>query len=184
MKLTKLSKVLAVLGLTVAIAACSSDNGASGSASSQVQAVESQFGFVSNDHLTTAQLLSIRTYYFEFDSSELKDVNLEAVKAQGQYLAAHPTQVVFLAGNTDIRGSREYNIGLGWRRAQSVAQMLKAQGVAAKQIVMQSYGAELPVATGNTEDDYSKNRRVDILYCTSANCADVRSSYAAGKSTN
>ncbi len=71
---------------------------------------------------------------------------------------------VRLEGNTDERGSREYNIGLGERRAQAVRRALMLQGVADAQITTVSYGEERPAVTGHTEEAWSRNRRVDIVY--------------------
>ncbi len=69
-----------------------------------------------------------------------------------------------IEGNTDERGSREYNITLGWRRAKTVAAIIEQQGVSPKQIVMLSYGKEKPVAFGHDEDSYRLNRRVNLIY--------------------
>jgi peptidoglycan-associated lipoprotein len=71
---------------------------------------------------------------------------------------------VRLEGNTDERGSREYNIGLGERRAQSVRRALTLQGVTDAQITTVSYGEERPAVTGHTEEAWGRNRRVDIVY--------------------
>ncbi len=69
-----------------------------------------------------------------------------------------------LEGNTDIRGSREYNMALGWRRAKAVKNVLLQDGASPHQISTFSWGAEKPVATGADEISYAKNRRVDLLY--------------------
>jgi len=71
---------------------------------------------------------------------------------------------VRLEGNTDERGSREYNIGLGERRAQSVRRALMLQGASASQLTTVSYGEERPTATGSTEDAWRLNRRVELVY--------------------
>ena len=76
----------------------------------------------------------------------------------------HPEKHVAIEGNTDIRGSREYNIALGQRRANAVQNILRIQGVQASQIRTVSYGAEKPIAYGNTEAAYSLNRRDDLRY--------------------
>ncbi len=105
-------------------------------------------------------------YYFDFDHSDVREVDLASLKVQSRYLATHPHARVLLEGNTDDRGSREYNIALGDRRARSVEAILEADGVSKKQITTVSYGAEKPVATGQDEDAYSQNRRVDLVYQT------------------
>ncbi len=111
-----------------------------------------------------AGLLAKRTIYFDFDSSEIKGEGTDIVAAHAKYLSMHPTLHVRLEGNTDERGSREYNIGLGERRAQAVRQALLLQGAADSQISTVSYGAERPVDPGHNEASWAKNRRVDIVY--------------------
>ena len=111
-----------------------------------------------------AGLLAKRTIYFDFDSSEIKGEGTDIVAAHAKYLSTHPSVHVRLEGNTDERGSREYNIGLGERRAQAVRQALLLQGAADSQISTVSYGAERPVDPGHDEAAWAKNRRVDIVY--------------------
>ena len=84
-----------------------------------------------------------------------------------------------LEGHADERGSREYNIGLGERRAQAVRQMLMIQGVSASQIQTVSFGEERPEALGSSESDYAQNRRVEIKYTTKAIMIEVQSPTAA-----
>jgi len=109
-------------------------------------------------------LLADRTIYFDFDSSVIKGQGTAIVAAHAKYLAAHPNVHVRLEGNTDERGSPEYNIGLGERRAQAVRQAMLLQGVSDSQITTVSYGAERPVDPGHDEAAWAKNRRVDIVY--------------------
>jgi peptidoglycan-associated lipoprotein len=108
--------------------------------------------------------LQNRTIYFEFDSSEIKAEYTAVITAHARYLATNPSIRVRLEGNTDERGSREYNIGLGERRAQSVRRALTLQGVTDAQITTVSYGEERPAVTGHTEEAWARNRRVDIVY--------------------
>jgi peptidoglycan-associated lipoprotein len=112
--------------------------------------------------MTTQQLLAIRTYHFTYDSAEILPVDRQAVIVQAHYLSSHPNQHILLAGNTDARGSREYNIALGWRRAQSVEDLMLLHGVKKSQIQLVSYGEEKPVAFGDSEQAYQENRRVDL----------------------
>jgi peptidoglycan-associated lipoprotein len=109
-------------------------------------------------------LLAKRTIYFDFDSSEIKGEGTDIVGAHAKYLSMHPGMHVRLEGNTDERGSREYNIGLGERRAQAVRRALLLQGASDAQISTVSYGAERPVDAGHDEAAWAKNRRVDIVY--------------------
>lgn len=102
--------------------------------------------------------------YFEFDSSELRAEDTETVSRHARQLAENANLQVRLEGHADERGSREYNIGLGERRSQTVRRMLLIQGASASQISTVSFGEERPAEFGNTEDAYSKNRRVEITY--------------------
>lgn len=107
--------------------------------------------------------LSQHSVYFDYDRAELKPEGQAVVAAWGKYLSTHPTARVRLEGNTDERGTREYNIALGERRANSVSSALQAQGASASQIVVVSYGEERPVAMGHDEASYAQNRRADIV---------------------
>jgi peptidoglycan-associated lipoprotein len=109
-------------------------------------------------------LLKNRVIYFDFDSSEIRSDYNAQITAHAHYLASNASIRVRLEGSTDERGSREYNIGLGERRAQAVRRALLLQGVAESQITTVSYGEERPAVTGHTEEAWSKNRRVEIVY--------------------
>jgi len=109
-------------------------------------------------------LLAKRVIYFDFDSSEIKGEGTDVVAAHAKYLASHASTRVRLEGNTDDRGSREYNIGLGERRAQAVRRALLLQGASEAQLATVSYGAERPAVVGNDESAWAKNRRVEIVY--------------------
>ena len=109
-------------------------------------------------------LLAKRVIYFDFDSSDIKGEGNDVVAAHAKYLASHTSTRVRLEGNTDDRGSREYNIGLGERRAQAVRRALLLQGAAEGQISTVSYGEERPAAAGSDEAAWAKNRRVEIVY--------------------
>ncbi|HEY8053208.1 MAG: peptidoglycan-associated lipoprotein Pal [Steroidobacterales bacterium] len=109
-------------------------------------------------------LLATRIVYFEFDNSEVRGAGVELVAAHARFLAAHPGTRVRLEGHTDERGSREYNIGLGERRAQAVRRALMLQGAIDGQISTVSYGEERPAAAGHDEEAWAKNRRVEIVY--------------------
>lgn len=102
--------------------------------------------------------------YFDYDSSDIKPEYAAVVAAHAKYLASNGSLKVRLEGNTDERGSREYNIGLGERRAQSVRRALLLQGVAESQLSTLSYGEERPAAAGSDEAAYAKNRRVEFGY--------------------
>jgi peptidoglycan-associated lipoprotein len=108
--------------------------------------------------------LQTRTIYFDFDSSEIKPEFADVLSAHARYLASNASIRVRLEGNTDERGSREYNIGLGERRAQAVRRALTLQGVSESQITTVSYGEERPAVTGHTEEAWARNRRVELVY--------------------
>ena len=107
--------------------------------------------------------LSAHSVYFDFDKSDIKPDSQAVVASWATYLSANPTSKVRLEGNTDERGTREYNIGLGERRANAVAQALEARGVSASQLTTVSYGKERPVALGHDEASWGQNRRVDLV---------------------
>ena len=109
-------------------------------------------------------LLANRIIYFDFDKSDIRADSVQVVGSHAQYLARNPSQKIRLEGHADERGSREYNIGLGERRAQAVRRSLLLQGVAEAQITTVSYGEERPAAAGSDEQSYQQNRRVEIVY--------------------
>jgi peptidoglycan-associated lipoprotein len=111
-----------------------------------------------------AALKSRSVIYFDYDSSEIRGEYVEVVAAHAAYLVKYPTAKVRLEGHTDERGSREYNIGLGERRAQAVRRALASQGVADTQIATVSYGEERPAVAGSDDSAYAQNRRVELAY--------------------
>ena len=102
--------------------------------------------------------------YFDYDSSEVRAADQDLVARHAMNLGNDAMARVRLEGHADERGSREYNIGLGERRAQAVRQLLLIQGVSASQIATVSFGEERPAAFGSSELDYSQNRRVEFKY--------------------
>jgi len=109
-------------------------------------------------------LAAQRVIYFDFDSSDIRTEYVDVIAAHGRFLAGNATVRVRLEGHSDERGSREYNIGLAERRAQTVRRALSLQGVQEAQIATVSYGEERPAAAGTDEAAWSKNRRVEIVY--------------------
>ena len=108
--------------------------------------------------------LGTRVIYFEFDSNALTPEAQRIVEAHAEYLAGNPGMAVVLEGHADERGTREYNLALGESRAKAVAEVFLALGVSEDAIRIISYGEERPVDIGQTEDAWSLNRRVEILY--------------------
>jgi peptidoglycan-associated lipoprotein len=115
------------------------------------------------DELTVG-VLAKRSVYFDLDSFEVKPEFRSMVEAHAAYLRKTPSARVVIEGNTDERGSREYNLSLGQKRAEAVKKMLQLLGVAEAQLEAVSFGEEKPKATGKDEAAYSENRRSDLSY--------------------
>ncbi len=113
---------------------------------------------------TTADLLSQRRVHFAFDSSAIDDENRAIIEAHAKYLVANKNVKLVLEGHTDERGTREYNLALGERRAKAVERMMKVLGVSSDRIKTVSYGEEKPIAMGHDEAAWAQNRRVEIIY--------------------
>jgi peptidoglycan-associated lipoprotein len=107
---------------------------------------------------------SIQSVYFAYDSSTLAAGEDAKVAAVASYLQGKPGTFVLVEGHCDERGSNEYNMGLGERRALAIRESLVTQGIGANFIVTQSYGEEKPVAMGHDESSYSQNRRGDFKF--------------------
>ena len=108
--------------------------------------------------------LGERSIYYDFDKYAIKDQYKAVVDAHGGFLLSHPASKVTLQGNCDERGSREYNLGLGQRRADSVRKVLAAKGVQDSQMETVSFGKEKPHNPGHNEAAWAENRRTDIVY--------------------
>jgi peptidoglycan-associated lipoprotein len=105
-----------------------------------------------------------RIVYFDFDQADIRPESQTIIESNARYLAGNPRIITQLEGHTDDRGSREYNIALGERRANAVRQVMSAMGVPSQQIRVVSYGEERPAASGPDEQSYALNRRVEIVY--------------------
>ncbi|ADZ91224.1 peptidoglycan-associated lipoprotein Pal [Marinomonas mediterranea] len=103
-------------------------------------------------------------FYFDFDKSIVRPEAREALAKHAEFLVANPDARVVLEGHADERGTREYNMALGERRAKAVARYLTIQGVAASQIESVSFGEEVPVAFGHDDASWQLNRRVEVRY--------------------
>jgi peptidoglycan-associated lipoprotein len=120
--------------------------------------------FAGNPLLEPNSLLAQRSIYFDFDSYTAKDEYQPLIQAHSSYLAGHAEARVRIEGNCDERGSREYNLALGQRRAESVKKVMTVLGVPAGRVETVSYGEEKSVATGHDEASWAKDRRDDIRY--------------------
>ncbi|HGG60121.1 MAG TPA: OmpA family protein [Gammaproteobacteria bacterium] len=106
--------------------------------------------------------LSRNLVHFDYNSAQVKEIDV--VNAHGAYLANHPSARVRLEGHADERGSREFNVALSERRAQSVKQLMMFQGARANQFEIVAYGEERPLKFGHNEAAWAANRRVEIIY--------------------
>jgi len=116
------------------------------------------------EEIKSSDLTSERKIYFDFDRSEIKPEFRAIVESHAQYLMANPSATVAIEGHCDERGTREYNMALGERRAHSVLQMLTLLGVSKSQIRTVSYGEERPDVEGHEESSWQWNRRAVFVY--------------------
>ena len=110
------------------------------------------------------RLMQQLVVYFEYDEADILPEFNALLQAHGQFLAHNPNTQLRLEGHADERGSREYNIGLGERRAQAVRRVLMLQGAAGTQLTTVSYGEERPAQTGSDDEAWRLNRRVELVY--------------------
>ncbi len=178
----KFFQAMAVMAAVVGVAACQSNDtkpgedqapapivegdGAttSGIDSDTSAAAAGQGGGSAAERQALAALEKRSVIYFDYDSSEIRSEYVDVVAAHAAFLVKFPAARVRLEGHTDERGSREYNIGLGERRAQVVRQALLLQGAQPTQVVTVSYGEERPVQNASDESAYAQNRRVQFVY--------------------
>ncbi|MEP7043267.1 MAG: peptidoglycan-associated lipoprotein Pal [Dokdonella sp.] len=133
--------------------------------SSQVSTEPTQnSGRYTQGSLDTDSCLRQRVIYFDLDKSEIKPEFHAQMACHAEYLKQFPQARVTLEGNTDERGSREYNLGLGERRGNAVQGALSGAGASSSQLNVTSYGEERPVCRQHDESCWSKNRRVEIVY--------------------
>ena len=111
-----------------------------------------------------ARIPDQRTIYFDYDRDTIRPEFESVLNAHAQYLRANPNVSTILQGHADERGTREYNLGLGERRAQSIERYLTVQGVSPSQLEIVSYGEERPAVDGHSEQSYAQNRRVVFDY--------------------
>lgn len=108
--------------------------------------------------------LAVRTIYFEYDSSVISNEGMNTLVAHAEYLSLNPTTTIVVEGHTDERGTRDYNLALGERRARAVQEYLLANGVTSQQLDTRSYGEENPVNIEHNEAAWQMNRRVELIY--------------------
>lgn len=171
MKVKAFGKLGLVLASTVLAVACSKAPGSAdgagmneGDASAQGLGQMTHFAGQKEGESYTTQAPHNQLYLFSYDDSTLASKYLPSVNAQAEYLKTHPGAHVLLAGHTDERGSREYNVALGEHRANTVADILRMAGVSRQQVRVVSYGKERPANLGHTDEDHAQNRRVEFTY--------------------
>jgi len=142
-----------------------------GTAGTPIADSEAEASVIADEALTAQEMLEEpgsplvnRVIYFEYDSAKVSDDSLGLLEAHGNFIASNGNVSVRLEGHADQRGSREYNIGLGDRRAQSVRRILLFQGASSDQLETISYGEEQPAMLGHEESAWSQNRRVELVY--------------------
>lgn len=112
-----------------------------------------------------AALAALQTvFYFDFDKAVIQTGAFEALSTHAKYLASNPDARVVLEGHADERGTREYNMALGERRAKAVSRFMTVQGAGSNQIEVVSYGEERPAMMGHESASWDKNRRVELKY--------------------
>lgn len=176
MNLNKMVKILTVVVGGIMLGACgttgetrSDDAGAGGVVVEDRSGAQST-GYAGQRSFTRESLddpsspLSRRTIYFEYNMSEVDADGKDALENHAAFMAAYPDVSVVLEGHADERGSREYNIALGERRAQAVRRLLLFQGVSDKQVETISYGEERPALLGHDDTSWQQNRRVELIY--------------------
>ncbi|GAL36987.1 OmpA/MotB precursor [Vibrio maritimus] len=175
MQLNKVFKGLLIALPVLAMTACSStDDAASSTGAEQNNQTQQETTTVAtpideNAQLTEQELKEKalrenQTIYFAFDNSTIAGDYEDMLAAHAAYLSKDASLQVTIEGHADERGTPEYNIALGERRAQAVAKYIQALGVQADQISIVSYGEEKPLVLGQSEDAYAKNRRAVLVY--------------------
>jgi peptidoglycan-associated lipoprotein len=165
--------------LTTGLAACSSNpadeqspaavedrtGAAAGPSSGPVAKVDvTSRDLAGQDPAVKTGVLAQRSIFYDLDQYDIRDQYRPLVEAHAKYLRDHPGRKMLIQGNTDERGSREYNIGLGQRRSEGVKKMLLLLGAREEQVESVSLGEEKPRSEGHDESAWAQNRRSDILY--------------------
>ena len=180
MQLNKVLKGLMIALPVMAVTACSSTDeatsatsgtesnqttsGSEGNVDTTVVTPIDANGQLSEQELKEQALRETQTIYFAFDNSTIAGDYEEMLAAHAAYLVKNVDMKVTIEGHADERGTPEYNIALGERRAQAVANYLQALGVQADQISIVSYGEEKPLLLGQSDEVYAKNRRAVLVY--------------------
>jgi peptidoglycan-associated lipoprotein len=135
---------------------------ASAPAPAPAPAPQSSYGTASGLGLKTAP--AMRSVYYDYDKAEVTAESRKVIEANAEYLRTHPGVKVVVEGNADERGSAEYNVALGQRRADGVSKIMSLLGIPSDRIETVSFGKEKPKVKGHDESSWSQNRRSDIVY--------------------
>lgn len=159
MQLSKFMKMAVIVLPLIAVTACTSTskNGAGADANANG-------GLTSAEQQQLQQLQRTNTVYFGFDKYNISSEYAALLDGHAAFLSAHPSFKIVVEGHADERGTPEYNIALGERRANAVKGYLQGRGVSAAQVSIVSYGKEKPAVLGHDEAAYAKNRRAVIVY--------------------
>ncbi|WP_086984500.1 peptidoglycan-associated lipoprotein Pal [Vibrio aphrogenes] len=171
MQLNKVLKGLMIALPLLTVAACSSSDDAANASDSQTSAQQTavtspmdETSALSEQEQMEQKLRENSTVFFKFDNSEISSEYEDILAAHAKFLSNMPSVKVTIEGYADERGTPEYNIALGERRAEAVSKYLQALGVQADQISIVSYGEEKPLVMGQTNEAYAKNRRAVVVY--------------------
>jgi peptidoglycan-associated lipoprotein len=156
-------KLLTAAAMVVVVTGCKTPSDAPTTDTGATTGTAGDTGTTSGTALDS-DLLSRKVVYFSFDSSAIDDDARAVIEAHANHLASKPNIKVRLEGHCDERGTREYNLALGERRAQAVARMMKVLGVPGGQLGTVSYGEEKPVDPGHDDSAWRLNRRVELIY--------------------
>ena len=143
------------------------DSNASGTGiddGAETQVIVGEGDYTGNEINDPNSPLANRVVYFEYDSSAVRAEDQATLEAHAAYLGDNPNATIRLIGHTDERGSREYNLALGERRALSIRQILMLQGASVQQFQVTSFGEERPESEGFDEGAWQQNRRVELIY--------------------
>lgn len=171
MKAGSLCKLGLLAASVLFIAACSkapgsADGAGVGEAGASAQGLGQFTHFAGQEagESYTTQAPHNQLYLFSYDDSNINPKYLPSVNAQAEYLKSHAGARILIAGHTDERGSREYNVALGERRANTVADIMRMAGVGRQQMRVVSYGKERPINLGHDAGSHAQNRRVELTY--------------------
>lgn len=165
MPLSKLVKGVMLALPIVVVTACSSTNtAATKAAEAETSSSSSGLSSAQLKILEKLQKQNNSTVYFDFDKYNINSNFTKLLDQHAEFLRTNPSISVVVEGHADERGTPEYNIALGERRANAVKAYLQSRGVIASQISIVSYGKEKPTILGHNDDAYAKNRRAVIVY--------------------